>query len=101
MWHRNTELRGRQQETAQVDTQLLDVIKIFSSLKRGLTIFKGIGGYSGNERFMLTSVVPKKSIPELRRIVATVDPKAFVIIQDIHQVYGEGFEPLPKSLKKK
>ncbi len=75
--------------------------QIFSSLRRGLTIFKAIGGYSGRERFMITSVVPKKSIPELRRIVAAVDPKAFVIIQDIHQVYGEGFEPLPNSIKKK
>lgn len=71
---------------------------IFDSLRRGLTIFTGTGGYSGKERYMLTSVVPKKNIPELRRIVAHVDDQAFVIIQDIHQVYGEGFEPLPESL---
>ncbi len=72
---------------------------IFDSLRRGLTIFTGTGGYSGKERYMLTSVVPKKNIPELRRVVAHVDHQAFVIIQDIHQVYGEGFEPLPESLK--
>jgi uncharacterized membrane-anchored protein YitT (DUF2179 family) len=70
---------------------------IFDSLRRGLTIFTGTGGYSGHERYMLTSVLPKKNIPELRRIVASVDEKAFVIIQDIHQVYGEGFEELPQA----
>lgn len=72
---------------------------IFDTLRRGLTIFKGTGGYTGKERYMLTSVLPKKNIPELRRIVASVDKEAFVIIQDIQQVYGEGFEPLPESLK--
>jgi uncharacterized membrane-anchored protein YitT (DUF2179 family) len=70
---------------------------IFDSLKRGLTIFTGTGGYTGHQRYMLTSVLPKKNIPELRRIVAEVDEKAFVIIQDIHQVYGEGFEELPQA----
>ncbi len=72
---------------------------IFTKLSRGLTIFKGIGGYTENERFMLTSVLPKKNIPEIRRIIAGVDEKSFVIIQDIHQVYGEGFEKLPEKLK--
>lgn len=73
---------------------------IFDSLRRGLTIFTGHGGYSGTERYMLTTVLPIKDIPKIRRIVSHVDEKAFVIIQDIHQVYGEGFEPLPKTLKK-
>lgn len=70
---------------------------IFDTLKRGLTIFVGAGGYTGQERYMLTSVLPKKNIPELRRIVASVDEKAFVVIHDVHQVYGEGFETLPQA----
>ena len=71
---------------------------IFSNLNRGLTIFKGVGGYTGIERFMLTSVLPKKRIPGIRRIIGSVDEKAFVIIQDVNQVYGKGFELLPRSL---
>lgn len=72
---------------------------IFSKLSRGLTIFKGVGGYTEQERYMLTSVLPKKNIPEIRRIISGVDKKSFVIIQDIHQVYGEGFETLPEKMK--
>jgi uncharacterized membrane-anchored protein YitT (DUF2179 family) len=74
---------------------------IFSTLSRGLTIFKGVGGYTDKERYMLTSVLPKKNIPEIRRIISAVDKKSFVIIQDIHQVYGEGFETLPEKKTKK
>ncbi len=92
----------RANQRVMIVTDMPDEIKkaIFDSLRRGLTIFTGTGGYTGHERYMLTSVVPKKNIPELRRIIAHVDENAFVIIQDIHQVYGEGFEKLPKSLKK-
>lgn len=72
-------------------------IALFNSLSRGLTEFKGIGGYTGKERSTLTTVLPKKNVPEVRRLIAAIDEKAFVIIQDIHQVYGEGFEPLPQS----
>jgi len=73
---------------------------ILDKLNRGITLFKGEGGYSGTERYVLTTVLPKKDIPEVRRIIATCDSKAFVIIQDVHQVYGEGFEPLPKKNKR-
>lgn len=74
---------------------------IFTSLNRGLTIFQGTGGYTGAERYMLTTVVNKKQVPEIRRIVSEVDKSSFVIIQDIHQVYGEGFEPLPPTREKR
>ena len=74
---------------------------ILDNLNRGITMFKGAGGYSGVERYMLTTVVPKKNVPEVRRIVSIADERAFVVIQDVHSVYGEGFEPLPKKKVKK
>jgi uncharacterized membrane-anchored protein YitT (DUF2179 family) len=74
---------------------------IIDTLNRGLTIFKGTGGYTGDERFMLTTVIPRKNIPEVRRIIASIDVKAFVIIEDVNQVYGEGFETLPTQHSKK
>ncbi len=67
---------------------------ILDSLNRGMTIFKGTGAYTGADRYMLTTVVPKNLVPEVRRIIAANDEGAFVIIQDVNQVYGEGFESL-------
>ncbi len=93
----------RANQRVMVVTDEPEAIKIalFNSLSRGLTVFKAIGGYTGTERYMLTTVLPKKNIPEVRRIIAGIDEKAFVIIQDIHQVYGEGFEPLPRTMTSK
>lgn len=94
-------IRANQRVMIVTDEPETMKVAIFDSLRRGLTIFTGIGGYTGKERYMLTTVVPKKDIPEIRRIVSHVDEKAFVIIQDIHQVYGEGFEELPPKYGKK
>ena len=70
---------------------------IFKKLQRGITVFKGTGGYTNIERVTLSTVLPKKNVPEVRRIVSEVDLKAFVVIQDVHQVYGQGFEVLPEE----
>jgi uncharacterized membrane-anchored protein YitT (DUF2179 family) len=72
---------------------------MFTGINRGITIFTAEGGYTGRKRQMLTSVVPKKNIPELKRIVAAVDERSFVVVHNVHQVYGEGFEPLPLKHK--
>jgi len=76
-------------------------VAILDRLNRGITLFKGEGAFTGKERYTLTTVVPIKEVPEVRRIVSAHDEKAFVIIQDVHQVYGEGFEPLPQRAKVK
>ena len=68
---------------------------ILSRLVRGVTIYKSEGAYTGKQGYTLTTVMYKKEIPELRRIISLADENAFVIIQDIHQVFGEGFEKLP------
>jgi len=74
---------------------------IFERLGRGITFYKGIGAYTGEERITLSTVIPTKETPIVRRIVEQIDPASFVIIQDVHQVFGEGFEKLyHKSAKK-
>ena len=40
---------------------------------------------------MLFCVVNKKEIVGIKEIVATIDPKAFVIVNDVREVFGEGF----------
>ena len=40
---------------------------------------------------MLICVVTKKEIVELIDIVHRIDPSAFVIVNDVHEVMGEGF----------
>ena len=40
----------------------------------------------------MISVVKKQQVAEMKRIVTDVDPNAFLVIQEAHQVLGEGFE---------
>ena len=45
---------------------------------------------------MILTVLDSKEIHELREFIKVIDSKAFVIVTDIHEVYGEGFTPINK-----
>lgn len=64
---------------------------IMTQLDRGLTGLDATGMYSGYKKTVLYCVVSKKEIVELKDIVAKIDPKAFVIVTDAREVFGEGF----------
>lgn len=64
---------------------------IMTQLDRGLTGLDATGMYSGDKKTVLYCVVAKKEIVELKDIVAKIDPKAFVIVPDAREVFGEGF----------
>ena len=36
-------------------------------------------------------MVKKQQIAELKRMVVEIDPNAFIVVQEAHQVLGEGF----------
>lgn len=64
---------------------------IMTQLDRGLTGLDATGMYSGDKKTVLYCVVSKREIVELKDIVAKIDPKAFVIVTDAREVFGEGF----------
>ena len=65
--------------------------KIMVDLVRGLTGFRAKGMYTGDDKFVLYCVVSKKEIVSLKELVVEIDPNAFVIVSDVHEVLGEGF----------
>ncbi len=64
---------------------------IFDNLGRGVTAIDCTGMYSKKDKTMLMCVVSKTEIFNLRCCVANSDPKAFIIISDVREVFGEGF----------
>jgi uncharacterized membrane-anchored protein YitT (DUF2179 family) len=66
---------------------------VLERLGRGVTLLHGRGGYSGEERPVLYVVVTTYEVGRLKRLVAQVDPKAFVAITPAQEVLGEGFAP--------
>ena len=69
------------------------VEEIFNRLRRGVTIMNARGGYSGEDKSILLCVVTRAEIPHLKDLTKEVDPKAFLIIGQAHEVRGEGFLP--------
>lgn len=67
---------------------------IKDELRRGATILKGQGLYTGSEKNVLLVVVSKKEVITLKKLVKHTDPKAFIIISDIFEALGEGFKPI-------
>ncbi len=72
---------------------------IIEEMDRGVTYWQARGGYTGDNREMLLSVVGQDEISQLKEIVYQQDPKAFVIVADAHEVLGEGFKEAPPDKK--
>lgn len=70
--------------------------RILRELDRGVTAIEAKGMYSGEGRTMLLCVVSRLEAVRLRSIVYSVDPRAFVIVQNVHEALGEGFKELQK-----
>lgn len=64
---------------------------IMNHMGRGVTAVDAVGMYSGQGRKMLFCVVSKKEIVQIREIVQELDKKAFLIVSDVKEVFGEGF----------
>lgn len=60
-------------------------------LDRGATFLEGQGAYSGMDKKVVLTVVKKRQLAELKELVMRRDSNAFVIVQEAHQVLGEGF----------
>lgn len=66
-------------------------------LDRGATLLQGEGAYTGQEKRVVLSVVKKRQLAELKELVMEIDEKAFVIVQEAHQVLGDGFSRYSKD----
>jgi len=69
--------------------------RILEDLHRGVTTYDAHGGYSGEGRQVIATIAPRRTLPALRRLVNEVDPEAFMVVQDVRQVFGRGFDALP------
>lgn len=65
--------------------------EIGEKLDRGATFLHGEGSYSGENTKVVLAAVKKQQITELKELVMALDPNAFVILQEAHQVLGDGF----------
>ncbi len=67
------------------------VNEIIEKLKRGATLIKGSGGYTGNEKEIILTVVNNYQIKRVEEITFNIDPDAFLITENTFNVLGKGF----------
>lgn len=65
-------------------------------LERGCTYLKGEGAYTGQPKNVIYCAIKRQQVAELKELVMEADPNAFFVLQEAHQVLGEGFERYSK-----
>ncbi len=61
---------------------------ILYTLKRGVTIYKAIGGFDNKEKKELVAILTKTEYGKLMDYLSVTDQKAFVTISDVNRVVG-------------
>ena len=62
--------------------------KIMKELDVSVTYIKTKGGYSGDEKILTYCVVSRLEMSKIKTIVKSIDKKAFLVIEDVHEVEG-------------
>lgn len=70
---------------------------IGTKLDRGATFLHGEGSYSHTPTKVVLAAVKRQQLAELKELVVEIDPNAFIIVQEAHQVLGDGFSRYSKD----
>lgn len=70
---------------------------ICDNLDRGVTYLYGQGYYSKADTKVVLAAVKKDQLAQLKELVVEIDPNAFIIVQEAHQVLGDGFAKYSKD----
>ena len=66
-------------------------------MNRGVTLLQGKGAYTGAEKQVLLVAFRQREIMPIKRMLREIDPKAFFIVCDAHEILGEGFGDYQKE----
>lgn len=67
-------------------------LSITKELERGVTLMPAKGAFSGQQKEVVFCVVGRAETRRLKSIVRNIDPRAFIVINEVHDVLGEGFK---------
>jgi uncharacterized membrane-anchored protein YitT (DUF2179 family) len=62
-------------------------------MDRSATLLKGSGAYTGEDKTVIMCAFKQRQIVTLKRAVKEIDPLAFMIVCQAHEVLGDGFRP--------
>ena len=62
---------------------------LFERLGAGITIFKGMGGYSRTEKDIIYVILRRLEISKIKNAVRSLDAEAFITVHNVHEVIGK------------
>ncbi len=65
---------------------------VLRTMDRGLTVYKAEGGYTGEERQILVTILGNRDYVKIKKLIKEVDPNVFVITRRANEVLGKGFD---------
>ena len=68
--------------------------KLDELTEQGVTRVSSRGGYSGEGNETLICAVSTRQMARLKEVVSSIDPGAFVIFTEVHDIMGDGFKML-------
>ena len=71
---------------------------IINKMERGVTVLKAIGWYTKKEKDVLLLLMRRNEVPEVSRVIKELDNRAFMTVNPVGGVYGEGFEEIKAGI---
>ena len=65
---------------------------ILKTMNRGTTGLYGKGMYTNDEKLILFSITGRRELIQIKQIAKKIDEKSFVIVNNVREVLGKGFE---------
>ena len=96
-WFRHSSQRPKLMAHIVTDQEQAVAGRILRDMQRGVTSMKGTGMYSGAAHTVLLCALTNTEVHQLKKVVLTEDPKAFVIVSPVYEVLGNGFSPLSQG----
>lgn len=82
-----------------ISAQSAEITRRILDLELGVTLLQGKGGYHGDDKQVVLCAFKPSQIGTIKALVTGVDPNAFIIVCEAHEIVGEGFgEYTPDSL---
>ena len=70
---------------------------IIEDMERSATYLKARGMYTDMDKHMIFLVVNRKEVKMLQKKIHQIDERAFFVVTDAYETYGEGFKAIPKE----
>lgn len=86
-------LAGKAQTQVKIVSDKFEEINemILKTMDRGSTLIQAQTGCLRKNQYMVLTVISNRELPKLNGFIKEIDPKAFMIIDQINEVRGRGF----------